>query len=867
MSVTPTWQAAYTDALRRYLDDPGASSLAEASTLGRAALERGEGIREVVGAHLEAVAASPDDASRSLRFLAGCLGAFELVHARSAEVIGNVLLAHQQAIARLGDAALSERDNLERLAERAVEAVSRELGVDVAEVALTRADGSLALAASVGLDASPGTVIPGGAGSHAGYTVRAEEPVVLDDVATETRFVVSDVLRSAGVVSGVTVAIGTSDEPYGVLGAHTRRRRRFAAEEVSFLQSIANVLGAAERRSAAERSAALLAEQHDAMLQTTTDGFLLVDREGRILDVNEAYSRMSGYSAAELLEKRIWDLEAFADERSVSDGIRRCVVAGFDRFETQHTTKSEELLELDVGISYVPGQDRVLLFARDIGARKHAERKARESRDRLELAQLAAGMGVFDWDVVSGDVTWTEALERIYGFPAGGFGGRYDDWRERVHPDDRDEAEASVARSIEAHADWQTTYRIVRPDGETRWIEARGRPYYDASGAAMRFVGVNVDVTAGKLASDELDRFFRLALELLCVASIDGHFLRVNPAFEHTLGYSRDELLATPFLDFVHPDDRAATIGAVADLAEERDVVHFVNRYRCKDGSYRWLEWSSRAVADQGLIYAAARDVTDARARLEEIRVLNMELEERVAVRTAELVASNAELEAFAYSVSHDLRAPLRSMDGFSKLLLDDYADRLDERGRDFAGRIRAGAQRLGAMIDDLLMLSRVSGAELRRTRLDLSGLVRTALDELRETQPARRVEELVAEGAWADADPELVRVLLDNLLDNAWKFTSTRDVARIEFGTAGDSDEPAFFVRDNGVGFDMAYVGKLFQPFERLHRTDEFPGTGIGLASVRRIVGRHGGRVWAEAAPDAGATFSFTLAPKGAPR
>jgi light-regulated signal transduction histidine kinase (bacteriophytochrome) len=231
-----------------------------------------------------------------------------------------------------------------------------------------------------------------------------------------------------------------------------------------------------------------------------------------------------------------------------------------------------------------------------------------------------------------------------------------------------------------------------------------------------------------------------------------------------------------------------------------------------------------------------------------------------VAARTAELAALNKELEAFSYSVSHDLRAPLRGIDGFGRLLEQEYADRLDDAGREYILRMRRAAQRLAQLIDDLLDLSRIERTEIRPTRVDLSALAREIVEELRQGNPQRSVSVAIEEGVTAHGDPQLLRIALQNLLDNAWKYSSKVADARIAFGRETVAGEWTYFVRDNGAGFDMAYTDKLFVPFQRLHSPRDFEGTGVGLASVARVIRRHGGRIWAESSPGNGATFRFTL-------
>jgi light-regulated signal transduction histidine kinase (bacteriophytochrome) len=245
---------------------------------------------------------------------------------------------------------------------------------------------------------------------------------------------------------------------------------------------------------------------------------------------------------------------------------------------------------------------------------------------------------------------------------------------------------------------------------------------------------------------------------------------------------------------------------------------------------------------------------------LDDLTLRSAELERQVAEQTAELANVNEELEAFTYSVAHDLRAPLRAIDGFSQALLEDCARDLTDDGRKYLGLVRESARQMGRLIDDLLKLSRVTRSDLHRERVDLTALARKTVANLQRFEPNRRVEIVIEDGLVANADSQLLSIVLENLLGNAWKYTGKRPVGRVELRLQPESRPPTYVVRDNGAGFDMAYANKLFGVFQRLHSPHEFKGEGIGLATVKRIVRRHGGRVWAEGSVDGGARFYFTL-------
>ena len=342
-----------------------------------------------------------------------------------------------------------------------------------------------------------------------------------------------------------------------------------------------------------------------------------------------------------------------------------------------------------------------------------------------------------------------------------------------------------------------------------------------------------------------------------------------SPELNALYGLQPEEFAGTEqaVFELIHPDDRAHVRQVFAKAIESKTDYETEFRFLPRNRPVGWMLGRGRTYCDaEGKpvrIAGVAIDITALKMAEQGVSRLNEELEQRVRMRTAQLESLNRELEAFAYAVSHDLRAPLRSICGFSEVVLERYAGQLDALGQDYLQRVCASSRHMERLIDDLLKLSRVGNCDLRWQMVNLSALVESLAAELRKAEPNRAVEFVVAPHLQAEGDERLLRVALDNLLRNAWKFTSLKPLARIEFGFTSEP-EPAFFVCDNGVGFDPAYAGKLFGVFQRLHSASEFPGTGIGLATVQRIISRHTGRVWATASVNQGATFYFTLPANG---
>jgi PAS domain S-box-containing protein len=359
-------------------------------------------------------------------------------------------------------------------------------------------------------------------------------------------------------------------------------------------------------------------------------------------------------------------------------------------------------------------------------------------------------------------------------------------------------------------------------------------------------------------------QLFESARDGILIVDAGTHTITdVNPFMVELLGYGRDEFLGKELWEIGVLADAKASQEAFRTLQATGYIRYEDLPLQTKAGARRDVEFVSNVYLENGhqVIQCNIRDIT-ARTQAEaEIRTLNAELERRVRDRTAQLEALNHELEAFNASVSHDLHTPLRQIDDVVEALQEDYADRLDVAGLQLLRRIRASTQRMKALIDALLALARVSRHTLTWQSVDLSALAHAVAADLQHLQPTRQVDWVIANGLTTHGDAQLLHIVLNNLLSNAWKFTSTTAQARIEVGVwAAPDGTSVWFVRDNGVGFDMAFVDRLFGAFQRLHRDTEFPGTGIGLATVQRIIHRHGGRVWAEGAVNHGATFYFTL-------
>jgi len=456
-------------------------------------------------------------------------------------------------------------------------------------------------------------------------------------------------------------------------------------------------------------------------------------------------------------------------------------------------------------------------------------------------------------------------------------------WNTPFHPDDKQAAWNAWNHATETGETYRIESRLRAADGSYRWFLMRGVPLRDAAGSVIKWFGTCTEIHDLKQAEERLRKLneelrqasaynrslIEASLDPLVTIASDGRITDVNHAAEQATGLSRRALIGTDFCDYFTDRERARA--GYRRVFMEGWTQDYELEIRHRDGSTRPVLYNASLYRNEAGetvgVFAAARDITERQRVEKEIKELNANLERRVTQRTADLLALNQELESFNYSVSHDLRAPLRHIDGFSKILLADHAAALPDDGRRCVDRIREGARRMGRMVDELLELSRTSRREVSKQLTGLGALVADVVEDLNPEVRDRDIEWRIGELPFADCDPVLTRQVFANLLANAVKFTRQRKPAVIEVGQTLFEGQRVLFVRDNGVGFSMKYADKLFGVFQRLHRREDFEGTGVGLVTVQRIVHKHGGRIWAAAELEKGATFYFTLEPPGEPQ
>ncbi len=518
----------------------------------------------------------------------------------------------------------------------------------------------------------------------------------------------------------------------------------------------------------------------------------------------------------------------------------------------------------------------LLRARRQAEARRASQEKAQDelrlSEERFQLAMRGSNDGLWDWNLLTDDVYLSPRWKSMLGFPEDQLADRMESWKHLVHPDDLQRTLSQVNDLVAGRSDrFEIEYRMRHRQGRYLDILSRAFAVTDDSGTTVRLVGTHVDMTRRRQDERRLQEREALLDKTSRMAKVGGWGFDVETgtgAWSDEVARIHDlapggRIRVEEGLGFFHGEHRLAIQKAVKEAIEEARPYDLELEIVSAKGVRKWVRTVGQPVLQDGRVVGVEgifQDISERKQAEDEIQALNVELERRVEQRTAELVAANAELESFSYAVSHDLRAPLRAMSGFSQALIEDYGETMAGEARIYLDQIIIGSHRMGELIDGLLTLSRSTRSQVQPVAIDLSLMARRLLGELAGEEPGREVQWQVEPGLSCRGDATMMEVVLRNLLANAWKYTSRREKPTIRFSGREEEGEVFFCVEDNGAGFDPAHAAKLFQPFQRLHRQEEFPGIGIGLATAQRIIHRHGGMIRATGQQDRGATFCFSL-------
>jgi PAS domain S-box-containing protein len=676
---------------------------------------------------------------------------------------------------------------------------------------------------------------------------------------------------------------------------------RSDGEEFQIEASISQVEAAGKKmftvilRDVTERKQAeQIRERLAAVVDSSDDAIINKSLDGTIVAWNRGAEKVYGYSASEIMGKSMRILippDRVGEEAEILTRIKNS--ESVEHFETVRVRKDGRKIDVSVTISPIRDSSGTIIgaskIARDITERKRIEEALREQAQVLDLAT------VFVRDTAGHIVVWNQGAEKLYGYSKQEAVGKIShELLQTEFPGLLDQIESKLLTS----GTWEGELSHRKRDGSKIVVASTWVLYRDSNGQPIRIVEANTDITFRKQAEEQLstqaEELFHQAEELarsryaletqslmlqsvldsmaegLVATDEKGKFVIWNPAAEKILGLGAANMPSQHwsehyglFLsDTVTPFPTNQLPLVLAIRGESSSAQMFVRNPSLPEGA--WIEASAGPLKDKENVIrggvVAFRDITQKRADDQEIRRLNEELEQRVIQRTAQLEEANKELEAFTYSVSHDLRAPLRHMAGFSGILLEEYGPSLDAQAKKYLDRIQDATGRMGRLVDELLTLARVGRQSPNLQMTGLDSIVQEVVTILEPDTEGRQINWKISKLPFVECDPTLIKQVFQNLISNALKYSRPRAKAVIEVGQTDANGHTAIFIRDNGVGFSMKYADKLFGVFQRLHRAEDFEGTGVGLATVQRIIKKHHGRIWAEAELDRGATFYFTL-------
>jgi PAS domain S-box-containing protein len=613
-------------------------------------------------------------------------------------------------------------------------------------------------------------------------------------------------------------------------------------------------------------------KKFENLFQNAPVGFHIYGPDKKIMEINQAELDMLGYSRDEIVNRKSWTDLISSDQHSLFEKRWEKIFRTGSLNDARYTvkTKNGELIEVVKNARLLQdsstGEYIILSNVVDVTEKNLSEELLKESETRYRFLFKSNPLPMWIYDMV------TLAFLDVNDKAVENYGYTREEFLSMTIKDIRPAEDVpALLRNYRKMQNLHNAgiWRHIKKDGTQFQVEIIANPLV-LNGNEVEIVLAN-DVTERIKAETELReseaKFRKLAetMDAVVVIFRGDDFVYINKGTEHITGYTADELKTMKFWSVVHPDYQKITRknGMARQRGEEVEITYDFRIVR-KDGEERWLSFSASPIMFEGEKAAIGTgfDITDRKMAELKISELNRNLERRVRERTAELEAVNAELEAFSYSVSHDLMSPLRGIDGFSEVLLEEYDHKMDETARSYLSKIRAGTQRMGELIDELLKLSRIARADLQMREVDITAMAVQIIDDLKRSEPARKVEFTCDDNIRVYADRGLMEVVLTNLLGNAWKFTSRKEQSQIQIKRMQNGGE-GFMVRDNGAGFNMQYYNKLFSPFQRLHKSSEFEGSGIGLATVLRVVKKHGGSIDAVSETGTGSVFTVKLPPK----
>jgi len=605
-------------------------------------------------------------------------------------------------------------------------------------------------------------------------------------------------------------------------------------------------------------------------------GLVLCRMNGDLVDINPAFAGIIGRSIEETKQLSYWDITPkFYAEAEETQLDSLTTTQRYGPYEKEYIHKDGHLIPVRLSgmILDQKGEQFIWSSVEDISEGKLAQEKLRSSEEKFRIFSQISPVGVFVSDVEGNTTYWNDRICEITGMSTEE--GKGVGWADGIHPDDRDRVFNEWYRSTEARENFKSEFRFVDQNGKITWTIGQATPMKNANDELLGFVGSITDITDQKQIEEELkekNRFISQIIESSAlstwISDEKGTVIRANPACLEFFGATEREVVDKYNLFDDRVIEEAGFMPDIRRVFEEGEVANIVLDYDFSEVDNVDVKSATHKIVNSILtpivnrdgevtnVICQSIDLTDIKRAEEELKQHRDQLEETVKERTKEL-------EGFSYSISHDLRAPLRHISGFVGLLNNREKEHLDDTSSRYLAKIAESAGRMGRLIDDLLAFSRTEREEVHRGRVDSNEVVKDVLDELTPMMEGRNIAWIVADLPVVDADRGLLLQIWQNLIDNAIKFTGRCDVARIEIGVLAEetgTGETVFFVRDDGVGFAPQYADKVFGVFQRLHRDDQFEGTGIGLATVHRIVERHGGRIWAEGEKDRGATFFFTL-------